>query len=281
MNEPNLFGRKLRAWRKAAGFSQLDLEQALGLRRRGFVNNRESGLVKAPVDPAICRKIAEVLDQPYDVVWDVACRSRLERLDPDTREFAIRKMLGNDTMDALCERLGRCPTVSEACLIRKLRVIKGRFGYDAAGLILSTLKGSMEAGGPRETAQMVRSIGRLVEQPRERLRALFALIGAAYRAGDGAKLQAMPLVDLEAELERRKNTKRNNDCTDTSAGWCPVHGDCTCDREYGHLDDIDCPLHSPVHSCHAEADDWPGTCRYCTSPKTENQEPKTADKRPS
>lgn len=40
-------------------------------------------------------------------------------------------------------------------------------------------------------------------------------------------------------------------CTDLSATWCPVHGDCTCDRTTKHLDDSDCPLHNS-HSDHPE-----------------------------
>lgn len=33
-------------------------------------------------------------------------------------------------------------------------------------------------------------------------------------------------------------------CTGVSASWCPVHGDCVCDRENDELNNIDCPLHS-------------------------------------
>ena len=34
-----------------------------------------------------------------------------------------------------------------------------------------------------------------------------------------------------------------SECTGVSSAWCPVHGDCTCDREIG-LDSEECPLHS-------------------------------------
>jgi len=33
------------------------------------------------------------------------------------------------------------------------------------------------------------------------------------------------------------------ECTGVSASWCPVHGDCACDREIG-MDSEECPLHS-------------------------------------
>ena len=40
-------------------------------------------------------------------------------------------------------------------------------------------------------------------------------------------------------------------CTGVSAGWCPICGDCICDRECGPFDDPDCPLHAG-DSPHAE-----------------------------
>ncbi len=46
------------------------------------------------------------------------------------------------------------------------------------------------------------------------------------------------------------------ECTGISAGWCPVHGDCTCPEIPGTDGEIDrnsetCPLHSPS-STHGE-----------------------------
>lgn len=46
------------------------------------------------------------------------------------------------------------------------------------------------------------------------------------------------------------------ECTGVSASWCPVHGDCTCDKASEEVDgnetepDRDCPLHGP-NSSHA------------------------------
>lgn len=40
-------------------------------------------------------------------------------------------------------------------------------------------------------------------------------------------------------------------CTPVSASWCPVHGDCICDRENDMLNNPECPLHSR-ESTHAE-----------------------------
>lgn len=33
------------------------------------------------------------------------------------------------------------------------------------------------------------------------------------------------------------------ECSGVSAGWCPIHGDCTC-RDPDDKNDDDCPLHS-------------------------------------
>ena len=38
------------------------------------------------------------------------------------------------------------------------------------------------------------------------------------------------------------------DCTGLTAAWCPVHGDCTCDRESDDWDEVDCPLHNQLSS---------------------------------
>ncbi len=48
---------------------------------------------------------------------------------------------------------------------------------------------------------------------------------------------------------------RRYDCTGVAARWCPIHGDCVCDREDPSIDynDPECPLHSPT-SAHAKAD---------------------------
>ena len=40
-------------------------------------------------------------------------------------------------------------------------------------------------------------------------------------------------------------------CTGIAAGWCPIHGDCTCPEPENCLDDPNCPLHS-FDSLHAE-----------------------------
>lgn len=32
-------------------------------------------------------------------------------------------------------------------------------------------------------------------------------------------------------------------CTGISASWCPIHGDCVCDREVGDTNNEECPLH--------------------------------------
>lgn len=40
----------------------------------------------------------------------------------------------------------------------------------------------------------------------------------------------------------------NIECTEISARWCPIHGDCICPDEEVYLDDENCPLHSPSSS---------------------------------
>jgi hypothetical protein len=42
----------------------------------------------------------------------------------------------------------------------------------------------------------------------------------------------------------------NTECTGVSASWCPIHGDCICDREAGEMNNEGCPLHSRA-STHA------------------------------
>lgn len=39
-------------------------------------------------------------------------------------------------------------------------------------------------------------------------------------------------------------------CTGVSASWCPIHGDCVCDRENDEMNSEECPLHSR-NSSHA------------------------------
>jgi hypothetical protein len=53
-------------------------------------------------------------------------------------------------------------------------------------------------------------------------------------------------------------------CTPAEASWCPVHGDCCCDREHDHLDHPNCPLHKPS-SEHAPTSGWGEhiTCPWC------------------
>lgn len=48
-------------------------------------------------------------------------------------------------------------------------------------------------------------------------------------------------------------------CTGLTARWCPIHGDCTCDRDdygSGDMNDPTCPLHR-TSSTHAERDAQP------------------------
>lgn len=40
-----------------------------------------------------------------------------------------------------------------------------------------------------------------------------------------------------------KQWRLEQGCTGLSAAWCPIHGDCICDRENG-LDHEECPLHN-------------------------------------
>ena len=66
-----------------------------------------------------------------------------------------------------------------------------------------------------------------------------------------------PVCDLvsadEAQQLLDAATSPNAACTGVSAGWCPIHGDCTCPRPDLAKDDPKCPLHA-VTSTHAEGD---------------------------
>lgn len=55
---------------------------------------------------------------------------------------------------------------------------------------------------------------------------------------------------VEGQLVPLKKADPIEVCTDLSASWCPIHGDCVCAREES-LDNPDCPLHGP-DSAHAE-----------------------------
>lgn len=42
------------------------------------------------------------------------------------------------------------------------------------------------------------------------------------------------------------------ECTGVSATWCPIHGDCICNRGAGEMNSEACPLHCRA-STHAES----------------------------
>lgn len=70
--------------------------------------------------------------------------------------------------------------------------------------------------------------------------------------------------DLLHRLRREEvESVAEQECTGVAAGWCPVHGDCTCPRDedgalettsdgYEVVHDDACPLHG-IDSKHAEA----------------------------
>lgn len=49
----------------------------------------------------------------------------------------------------------------------------------------------------------------------------------------------------------RPSLGKTPECTSVSATWCPIHGDCNCDREAGEMNSEACPLHSRA-STHAQ-----------------------------
>ena len=61
---------------------------------------------------------------------------------------------------------------------------------------------------------------------------------------DGREDHPYFLRVMDGQLVPLKRATPLEVCTDLSASWCPIHGDCTCDREES-LDRWDCPLHSP------------------------------------
>lgn len=56
------------------------------------------------------------------------------------------------------------------------------------------------------------------------------------------------IPQVEATLAKRHPDQGL--CTEVSARWCPVCGDCCCPEPEDGMDDLSCPLHSP-HSRHA------------------------------
>lgn len=55
--------------------------------------------------------------------------------------------------------------------------------------------------------------------------------------------------------EERRCLEDSIYCTSGSAAWCPIHGDCTCDREVS-MDDKDCPLHNGSNHDEGELHDY-------------------------
>lgn len=94
------------------------------------------------------------------------------------------------------------------------------------------------ANAPADLAALVAEVERLREAV-ERVRAL-----ADNPYPDVRNIQGM-------ELLRALDSTRTAPtiCTDLTAAWCPIHGDCVCDREES-MDDRRCPLHS-FDSLHA------------------------------
>lgn len=81
--------------------------------------------------------------------------------------------------------------------------------------------------GQIDVDYLLKGIRRFIhETPQESIKALETL--------------SVKLVDLGLMA----NAKKTQNCTEWSAGWCALHGDCTCgnDREFGGWH-IDCPLH--------------------------------------
>ena len=59
------------------------------------------------------------------------------------------------------------------------------------------------------------------------------------------KLEALTLV--VAKLTRHLGHGRGAGCTGWQAAWCPIHGDCTCEKTFGRKDTAQCPLHGEKH----------------------------------
>lgn len=61
-----------------------------------------------------------------------------------------------------------------------------------------------------------------------------------------------PKSEKDGTVVRMVKTKKDvppEQCTGLGASWCPIHGDCSCDREES-MDSWDCPLHG-LDSTHA------------------------------
>ena len=67
---------------------------------------------------------------------------------------------------------------------------------------------------------------------------------------EGREDMPVQVAIVDARLVPLKRVPGIVVCTGLTAAWCPIHGDCVCDREQS-MDHPDCPLHAP-ESPHAE-----------------------------
>ena len=70
-----------------------------------------------------------------------------------------------------------------------------------------------------------------------------------------------------------------NQCTETSANWCPVHGKCACPDRSAAKDDPACPLHSEKSEHGAEnvaTQFYAPSAVYCITPVSETLARKVA-----
>jgi hypothetical protein len=59
-------------------------------------------------------------------------------------------------------------------------------------------------------------------------------------------------AELAAWFRRQADLIESDGCTELTASWCPIHGDCACPDREDRMDDPACSLHSATSS-HGEA----------------------------
>lgn len=83
------------------------------------------------------------------------------------------------------------------------------------------------------------------------------IIGVSDLERELEELDSLELAAMRATADREHGQALG--CTLWQAAWCPIHGDCTCDRTFAKvITDVDkvdgpvtCPLHGELHYSHS------------------------------
>jgi transcriptional regulator with XRE-family HTH domain len=123
------FGDYLKNKRRQRNITQEDLARALSV-SSVFIHQLETGKVDAPSSER-SQQIAEILEIPFDELWNVAKKERLAR-------FMEREGISEDDFEVLTE--------VERTLIKLYRSLDGDTRRDFGGMVYMLLRRSQDEG---------------------------------------------------------------------------------------------------------------------------------------